>query len=530
MRFLPAALIATLALAAPASAPAAGPLAPGMPDRTFAGDGTLRSSLASGGEVAAYDVLALAGGRLAVLTSASTIVRLKASGVRDTRFGTRGVARVRFFGDGNDSVQALAEDSDGALVVAGTRRRDVLAARRLLPNGRVDRAFGGGRVDLETNAFLSDISVAMAPDGTALVAALAAPAYYSPSGPYRLLVLALDRQGRRVTGFGAGGVATISLDSSSFPSGTKLVRLADGRLRYAINIPRGTSGNRTRLAGFTADGQPDPALGPGGVRTVGNLPRGATLASDPTGRLLLAAIERRARRDDRLVALALTPDGVRDPAFGIDGVSRITLPFDAERPAVAVRANRDAAVAMTRLDRPRRPAVALLRRGGRLRTGFGQGGFATIGGFHLSRPTVVHAAAIDGLDRLVLAGESGDGLSGIREDFGRDYVAMTRVRLRKSLLSLPARATVSRGGVMRVRVGCRAAGGCRAAMTARRGTLRRRTVFRMRAGTQRVLQLRLGAAGVRLASGHLTMRLGVTVSAAGRLEPLAVSVRLRRSG
>ena len=130
----------------------------------------------------------------------------------------------------------------------------------------------------------------------------------------------------------------------------------------------------------------------------------------------------------------------------------------------------------------------------------------------------------------MLGGESGDGLSSIREDFGRDYAAITRVRLRKPPLSLPARATVSRNGVMRVRVGCRAAGGCRAAMTARRGTLRRRTVFRMRAGTQRVLQLRLGAAGVRLASAHFTMRLGLTVSAAGRLESLAVSVRLRRSG
>ena len=297
-----------------------------MPDLTFAGDGTLRSPLGSGDEVAGYQVLPLASGKLAVLTSASTVVRLRPSGVRDPRFGTRGVARVRFFGDGNDSVQALAEDSDGALVVAGTRRRDVLAARRLLPNGRVDRAFGGGRVDLETNAFLSDISVAMAPDGTALVAALAVPPYSSPSGPYRLLVLALDRQGRRVTGFGAGGVATIPLDSSSFPSGTKLVRLADGRLRYAINIPRGTSGNRTRLAGFTADGRPDPALGPGGVRAVGNLPRGATLASDSSGRLLLAAVERRARRHDRLVALALTPDGERDPRSASTGSSGSRCP------------------------------------------------------------------------------------------------------------------------------------------------------------------------------------------------------------
>ena len=265
------------------------------------------------------------------------------------------------------------------------------------------------------------------------------------------------------------------------------------------------------------------------MRTVGSLPRDTTLATDPSGRLLLAGVQRRARRHDRLVALALTSDGEREPAFGDGGVARITLPFDAEGPAVAARANGDAAIAITRQDRPRRPALALLRRNGTVRSGFGAGGFATIGGFNPRRPTVVHAAAIDGFDRLVLGGESGDGLSGIREDFGRDYVALARVRLRKAPLSLPSRATVSRNGVMRVRVGCRAAGGCRAALTARRGKLRRRTVFRMRPGTQRVLQLRLGAAGVRLASRHFTMRLGVVVSAAGRLESLAVSVRLRRT-
>src|SRR6185503_10198847 len=108
MRFLPAALIATLALAAPASA--AGPLAPGVLDRTFATDGTLRSTLASGREAAAHRVLPLASGRLAVLSSDLRLVRLYPSGRRDPKFGTRGLVRLRFGGDGNDAAAALAED------------------------------------------------------------------------------------------------------------------------------------------------------------------------------------------------------------------------------------------------------------------------------------------------------------------------------------------------------------------------------------------------------------------------------------
>ena len=532
MRILRATLIATLALAAPASA--AGPLAPGMPDRTFAGDGRLRSSLSSGREVAAYGVLPLASGRLAVLTSTSNVVRLRASGARDLGFGTRGVARVRFHGDGNDTLDAFAEDTDGALVVAGSKRRDTLAVRRLLPNGRVDRRFGsGGLFALATTTFVTGIDVAMAPDGTAFVAAVAVPPYYAPSGgPYRLLVTALDRRGRPVSTFGDNGTASIPLDPSYFPGGVKLLRLPDGRLRYVLNQSATFTRWRISLAGLTADGQPDTALGPGGVLALGRLlPDFALAEGDASGRLLLTTLQQRSRLPDQLVMVALTTDGARDPSFGTGGAARIPLPFEAARDfEVAVSATGDVAIAMTRLGRQARPAAALVRRDGRLARSFGAGGFATVGGFARRRSTHVHAAAVDGLDRLVLGGLSGDGLSDIRDDFGRDYVAMTRLRLRKAPLSLPSRATVSPKGVMRLRVGCRAAGGCRAALTARRGSLRRKTVVRMRAGTQRVVQLRLGRAGVRLASGHFSMRLSAVVSAAGRLEPLAVKVRLRRGG
>ena len=529
MPFLRAALIATLAFAAPASASAAGPLAPGMPDRTFAGDGTLRSSLASGFEAAATEVLPLASGRLAVVSSLRTVVRLRPSGVRDPRFGTRGVARVRFYGDGNDQVAALAEDTDGALVAAGTKRRDVLAVRRLLPNGRVDRDFGsGGLVTLETGAFLSSVDAAIAPDGTAFVAAVAVPPF--SAGAKRLIVLALDRAGARVAAFGEGGVATMPLDPSSVPFRGKLARLADGSLRHATASYVSDGGVRTHITGLTPEGQPDTAVGPGGVRSLGTLlPLGGAMAASASGRMVLTSIQTRPRRRDRLVVVALKRDGARDSAFGTRGIARITLPFDAYGAEVALRPNGDAAIAMTRLDRPLRPVAALVRRGGMLRPRFGTRGFATVGGFPRSHETAVHTAAIDGLDRLVVGGVTGRFVDDDREDFGRDSVAMTRLRLRKSPLSLPARATVSGRGVMRVRVGCRAAGGCRAALTASRGSLRRRTVLRMRAGTQRVLELRLGQAGVRLASRHFSMRLSVLVSAAGRLEPLAASVRLRRT-
>ena len=517
-----ATLLASLVLAAPA---AAGPLSPGQLDRTFSGDGTLRSQFRLSDELAAMRVLPLRGGRIAALTNTERVLRLRAGGGLDRTFGRRGVARL----PGIETAEAIAETPDRGIVVAGRRQADVLRIRRLLPSGQPDRRFGsGGLASFETGAFLRNLDVEVAPDGTALVAMLAV----APNGvaPTRVLLFALGPDGGLVHGFGAtgSGLGQIELDPSAFDA-AGLVRLPDGRLRYVAKAYNSATRRYSLMvAGFTPDGRPDPALGSSGFRAVSS-PVASSLsgaAVDASGRLLVTATRLRGR----IVVQALGADGARDTAYGDDGLARVVLPFRASPGGIAVLSDGRTAVSVTRLRRPRRPAVVLLGRRGRWARGFGHRGVAVVdGGFPRRRSAYLDQLAVDRLDRLVLGGLSGDGLSGIREDFGADYLALARMRVRRPALGIASRALVTSSGEMRLLVRCRAATTCQAALTVSRGRLRRRDSIRVRSGAVRIVRMRLGATGVGLAARGLPVRVAATIVGGRRIEPIALPVRLRRT-
>src|SRR5262245_60992135 len=456
MPFALAAVVAVLLLAALDGAAAADPLAPGRPDLTFAGDGRLRASFGAD-EIGTVQVLPLPTGRLAVLTTSASVVRLTPAGRLDRRFGRRGVARAGVGGDGNSYVAAMALDGDGSLVVAGRQRSDAIAVRRLRPDGRADRAFGsGGLVVSGTNQRVGGVDVVVRDDGTALVAALVYEGtWYSPGAGVRLLVLALDRFGRLVPAFGEGGVATVPLSvRPGYGTSRLLFALPDWSLRYVLG--RETGRGPLGLLALTAAGAPDAAFGPGGQRQVRvRFPpwiEGA--AVDASGRLVLAGSAAR----DTLVTAAVTPAGELDRTFSGDGVARLRLGGAFNAAGVAVRGDGGLAVGLTRYERRGRGhmGAAVLGRDGRLVRAFGRRGVATVGSFRPRRGSAAADIAVDRLDRLVIGGLTGDGLSSIRDDFGRDSVALARLRMRRAPLHIPARLATRRGAVL-VPVGCRAA-------------------------------------------------------------------------
>jgi hypothetical protein len=518
-----AAVAVALVLVTLGGSAAADPLAPGRPDLTFAGDGRLRASFGAD-EIGAAQVVPLPTGRLLVLTTSASIVRLTPAGRLDGRFGRRGVARAGVGGDGNSYVAAMALDGDGSLVVAGRQRSDAVAVRRLRPDGRADRAFGsGGLVVWGTDQRVGGVDVVVRDDGTALVAALVIEgAWYSPEVSVRLLILALDRFGRLVPAFGEGGVATVPLSvrPGYVASGRLLFELPDGNLRYVLGRDRGPLG----LLALTAAGAPDAAFGPGGQRRVRvRFPtwiEGA--AVDASGRLVLAGSAARGT----LVAAAVTPAGELDRTFSGDGVARLRLGGAFNAAGIAVREDGGLAVGLTRYGRRGRGRMgaAVLRRDGRLLRRFGRRGVATVGSFRRRRGTAAGDVAVDRLGRLVIGGLTGDGLSSIRDDFGRDYVALARLRLRRAPLHIPARLATRRGAVL-VPVRCRAAVECRGELRVSRAGRRGDAAFRLAAGRRRTLRVPLRGAG-ELAARRLTVRVAATVTTGTRTEPLAVRARL----
>jgi uncharacterized delta-60 repeat protein len=133
-------------------------LAGGAPDPGFNGTGVSTVSLGtpvSGDGLGAGALNIGPGGTILVAgttasargTQQAVISRLRANGALDTRFGTRGFARVARSHQ-NLRVTSLARDSAGRILVAGTARAPFSLVARLRPSGRRDTRFGSHGVRL----------------------------------------------------------------------------------------------------------------------------------------------------------------------------------------------------------------------------------------------------------------------------------------------------------------------------------------------------------------------------------------------
>ncbi len=128
-------------------------LASGALDTSFGGTGVVPTPLgsASGLEVGAYAVrrgpsttTLVAGTDLTSSGSPrGTVIRLRADGTLDTRFGNRGIVRVARK-DRDIRITSMVRDSQGRILLAGTGRPPDSLLVRLRPSGARDQRFGSG--------------------------------------------------------------------------------------------------------------------------------------------------------------------------------------------------------------------------------------------------------------------------------------------------------------------------------------------------------------------------------------------------
>jgi uncharacterized delta-60 repeat protein len=134
----------------------------------------------------------------------------------DPTFGIGGKVITDFFIESNDFVAAVAIQTDGRIVVAGTTMgtSDGFAIARYNPDGTLDGSFGtNGRFHIDLNSSFSDqaSAIAIQSDGKIVVAGGAVnPA---PGGNADFAVVRLNGNG--------------SLDTSFDGDGTKLIDIRD---------------------------------------------------------------------------------------------------------------------------------------------------------------------------------------------------------------------------------------------------------------------------------------------------------------
>jgi uncharacterized delta-60 repeat protein len=246
------------------------------------------------------------------------LARYKSSGHLDRSFGDHGEVRTligsRF---GGCSARAVAIDSDGHIVVAGSGQADSWLLARYKPNGKLDRSFGaGGSVTTPfSNDFDGAESVAIDSQGRIVAGGFAkrdvALARYEPNG-------SLDPS------FGNGGKVR-----TNFPGEVEARSIAldlQGGTVAALESREPANVRHFALARYRDDGSLDGSFGNGGEVTTdfGGHSVAESVSLDKSGRIVVAG--RATGPGQRRFALArYLPDGELDPAFSHDGKKTTTF-------------------------------------------------------------------------------------------------------------------------------------------------------------------------------------------------------------
>jgi uncharacterized delta-60 repeat protein len=329
----------------------------GALDTSFGMKGQVEQSLGGGNDTTS-GMIVTADGKIVVVgsttssesgtTSANMLVdRFSADGSLDASFGAGnsdgspdGVVTLSL-GDGSDEGRAIAAQSDGKLVIAGTststdKSSNIIVAR-LDADGKPDAAFGTSN-DNTPNGFvnvsLSDgndvaYAVAVQADGKILVAGT------TPSADGNNIAVArMNADGTLDTSFGAGtsdgspdGVVTLSLGKGDDEARAIAVQ-SDGKIVIAgTSSSTDATGKSTNIvvARMNADGTLDTTFGTG---TTDDSPDGvvslslsdgndaaSAIAVQADGKILVAGDSSGANGTNAAIA-RMNADGTLDTTFG----------------------------------------------------------------------------------------------------------------------------------------------------------------------------------------------------------------------
>lgn len=219
-----------------------------------------------------------------------TAIRATPNGALDTSFGTAGIATVDF--GGPSGAEAVAVEPSGAAVLAGQAwisGSRQFAAARLAPGGQPDPGFGAaGRMTIAPPGLPEAEAKAVAIDssGRLLLAGTDGPAGGELAPVVRLL-----KSGQPDPSFGKAGAVLLPLPGPGVANA--VATDSTGRIVVAGGVRSG-GGWEPFLARLLPDGSMDPSFGGDGLvrdsRLTSSFSPGAiALGVDPAGRYVIAA-------------------------------------------------------------------------------------------------------------------------------------------------------------------------------------------------------------------------------------------------
>ncbi len=343
------------------------------------------------------ETIVLAGSALVDGADRFGLIRLNAAGLLDTTFAAAGKATVDASA-GSDQAEAVAIQSDGKIVVAGTSSEGGLSqftVSRLGADGTPDGTFGpGGSVTIATGSDMLARAVRIQSDGKLVIAG------QSAGGNADFQLVRLNANGTIDNTFGSSGYATLDLEGSA-DYGEALTLQSDGKM-----IVGGTTMHNGiavfSLVRLTASGLPDATFGTNGQAILSNfsgedLGEGVTVLAD--GRILIGGTGYHNGQFTFSVA-RLSADGQVDPTFGVDGRASVPGAGSIFAEGMAVQADGKILIAGT-LNSDY--IVARLDANGAIDPSFGQSGIATI---DLGETDTARSITVQADGKILIAGTS----------------------------------------------------------------------------------------------------------------------------
>lgn len=261
------------------------------------------------------------------------VAKYDSTGKLDANFGTQGIYRSSLAEvDGPFLANAVAQDAQGRLLVAGGYRQDSVLVLRLTAAGQLDTTFGtGGLTTIPVGSIAQ--SMAVQKDGRILVGASNLDEAGRP-----MVVVRLSPNGAVDPSFGTNGKTEILFWDPIRASSAGVAALAtapdgnivgSGHLDYIGGDGHGSAG----VFRLTSSGHLDPGYGTGGaVEVAFNNPDGSfaswfpcAMALAPNGRATVTG-DGSIGNGNAILTTRLTAAGAPDASFGPAGDGRVVIP------------------------------------------------------------------------------------------------------------------------------------------------------------------------------------------------------------
>lgn len=260
------------------------------------------------------------------------VARYKSNGDLDTAFSTDGLVKTQFAGFTEATATAVAVDADGRYVVAGYVRTSGarrFALARYNADGTLDASFSGDGKQVTALADSGDCgaqAVAIDADGR-----IVAAGFGTKYGNKVFAVARYTANGQLDATFG-GGAGSVLTGHVGLTGSSARAAVIEGSGRILTAGHAFVAGqNNYALAAYEPDGTLSPSFSDDG-KTIG-LDGGSPgeawasdVAVDAAGRIVACGTSKRGGGPKRHILLVrLTPDGVWDPDFAVNGSTTLSI-------------------------------------------------------------------------------------------------------------------------------------------------------------------------------------------------------------